>query len=239
MKIIPAIDIIDGKCVRLTQGDYNAKTMYSANPVDVALGFEAAGVQHLHLVDLDGARSSHIVNQQVLAGIAAKTKLKIDFGGGIKTDSDVEIALNAGASQVTAGSVAVTSKNTVLGWIKKYGPARIILGADVKNRQVAINGWQHNTDTDIYEHIAFYAAHGIEYVICTDVAKDGMLQGPSFQLYRDILERFPQIKLIASGGISSLQDVKQLAQAGLYGAIIGKAIYEGKIDVGELMALIR
>jgi phosphoribosylformimino-5-aminoimidazole carboxamide ribotide isomerase len=236
MKIIPAIDILNGKCVRLSKGDYNCQTIYSEDPVEVALTMEAHGIQFLHVVDLDGARSRHIVNHKILQAITTRTNLKTDFGGGIKSDEDAAIAFDSGAEQITAGSIAVTDPETVLRWLNRYGPDRIILGADCHNRMVATHGWLEHSELDVSTFIVGYAGNGIENVICTDIAKDGMLEGPSLQLYKDILG-LVKINLIASGGISSLQDLQQLKEAGCSGAIIGKAIYENRISLKELSTL--
>ncbi|MES2622405.1 MAG: 1-(5-phosphoribosyl)-5-[(5-phosphoribosylamino)methylideneamino]imidazole-4-carboxamide isomerase [Bacteroidota bacterium] len=234
MEIIPAIDIIDGKCVRLSQGDYAQKTIYNENPLEVAKQFEAAGLQRLHLVDLDGAKASHIVNHKTLQEISSQTNLKIDFGGGVKTDEDIKIAFDSGAQQITAGSIAVKSRDTVLHWLDKYGAEKIILGADVKEETIAISGWQENSSINVFGFLGDYVHHGVQHVICTDIAKDGMLQGSSVELYKKILERFPALKLIASGGVSDLNELKVLKETGLHGAIIGKAIYEGKISLTDL-----
>jgi phosphoribosylformimino-5-aminoimidazole carboxamide ribotide isomerase len=237
MKIIPAIDIIEGQCVRLTKGDYNQKKIYSNNPLDVAKSFEDAGIEKLHLVDLDGAKAKHIVNYNVLENIASNTNLKIDFGGGIKSDEDIQIAFKAGANQITAGSIAVTNPEVVNRWLEVYGSNKIILGADVKNQYIAINGWQESSNLELLPFLEDYIFRGIEYCICTDVAKDGLLQGSSIELYQSILEQFPNLKLIASGGVTSIEEVKVLGQMGCYGVIIGKAIYEGRISLKELEKL--
>lgn len=234
MFIIPAIDIIEGKCVRLTQGDYAKKKFYNENPLEVAKDFEAAGITHLHLVDLDGAKSQHIVNQKVLERISKNTNLKIDFGGGIKTDEDIRIAFDCGANQVTGGSIAVKDRETFLGWINKYGADKIILGADVKNGNIAVNGWKEESQEELIGFLENYIKSGIQYVICTDISKDGMLQGTATELYKQILDKFPSLKLIASGGVSSVEDLIELKDAGLYGAIVGKAFYEGRIKLNEL-----
>jgi len=235
MQIIPAIDIIDGKCVRLTHGDYAQKTIYNENPVEVAKEFEGAGIQRLHLVDLDGAKAKHIVNWKVLERIASATNLIIDFGGGIKTDKDAEIAFNSGASQITGGSIAVKDPATFEGWLSKYGSDKIILGADCKNEQIAISGWQETTSLNLMDFLEGYIAKGVQYVICTDIAKDGALQGTSVDLYKKIRTKFPDLKLIASGGVTDMTDVEALTEIGCYGAIIGKAIYEGRISLKELV----
>jgi cyclase len=234
MEIIPAMDIIDGRCVRLIQGDYAQKTIYNENPLEVAKQFEDAGLSRLHLVDLDGAKASHIVNHKTLKAITSQTKLKVDFGGGIKSDEDITIAFDSGAQQITAGSVAVKSRETVIAWLEKYGSERIILGADVKGEMIALNGWQEKSSINLFSFLNDYVAHGIQYVICTDISKDGMLQGSSVELYKKILEEFPSLKLIASGGVSDLNELQVLSDAGLHGAIIGKAIYENRISLKQL-----
>lgn len=234
IQIIPAIDIIGGKCVRLTRGDYAQKKTYNQHPVEVAKEFEDNGLKRLHLVDLDGAKAKHIVNYKVLEQIASKTSLIIDFGGGIKSNDDIRIAFESGANQITGGSIAVKDRLLFKSWIQKYGTQKIILGADVKDRKIAVSGWQENTSEDLFDFIGEYARQGIEYAICTDIDKDGMLQGASLDLYREIREQFPKLKLIASGGVSSLSEIEKLNQAGLFGAIVGKAIYEGNIGLKAL-----
>lgn len=234
MRIIPAIDIIDGKCVRLSQGDYNSKKIYNENPLEVAKQFEDHGIQYLHLVDLDGAKSKHIVNYKVLEQIASGTDLQIDFGGGLKSDKDLEIAFNSGASQITGGSIAVKDRETFLSWLEKYGSEKIILGADAKDEKVAVSGWLEESKEDLLPFIQNYYQNGVQYVICTDIAKDGMLQGPSFELYKKILQEIPGIKLIASGGISQFDDLPKLQEIGCEGAILGKAIYENRISLKQL-----
>lgn len=235
MRIIPAIDIIDGKCVRLSKGDYNTKVVYNENPLEVAKMFEAHGITYLHLVDLDGAKSKHIVNHKILETIATKTNLKIDFGGGLKTDNDLRIAFENGANQITGGSIAVKDKDTFVGWIEKYGTDKIILGADANDKKIAISGWQEDSDEDILPFIKDYSEHyGIDYVISTDISRDGMLQGPSFELYEELLREIAGIKLIASGGISTFEELPKLANLGCEGTIIGKAIYEGRIKLKQL-----
>lgn len=234
MKIIPAIDIIGGKCVRLSQGDYNQKTVYNEHPLEVAKMFEASGITHLHLVDLDGAKSAKVVNWKVLEIIANQTSLKIDFGGGVKSDEDIKGVFDAGANQVTAGSIAVKSPETVARWIASYGAERIILGADVRDKMIAINGWKEDSGLELFSFLKDYTDKGIESVICTDITKDGMLAGSSIELYQDILGEFPNLKLIASGGVTSIEEIDQLQENGLYGAIVGKAIYEGRITLKEL-----
>ena len=228
MFIIPAIDIIDGKCVRLTQGDYAQKKVYNDDPLEVAKEFEACGIERLHLVDLDGAKSQHIVNYNVLETITKNTRLQVDFGGGIKSDEDIQLAFDSGAHQITAGSIAVKSRETVLRWLQIYGPGKIILGADVRDEYIAVSGWQEKSSVNLFDLIGDYVEHGANNFICTDISKDGMLEGPAFDLYKKILERFPEINLIASGGINSMEDIERLEEMGLYGAIVGKAIYEGK-----------
>ena len=236
MRIIPAIDIIEGKCVRLTKGDYGTKKVYNENPLEMAKQFEAAGIEYLHLVDLDGAKSKHIVNHKVLNEITSKTKLKVDFGGGIKTDADIRIAFENGASQITGGSVAVAQPELFLSWLETYGAENIILGADFQNRKIATSGWFEQSELDVVDFIKAFESKGVEYVICTDISKDGMLGGTSNEIYKEILAAI-KIKLIASGGVSSLQDLETLKEIGCDGAIIGKAIYEGKISLKELNAL--
>lgn len=240
MRIIPAIDIIDGKCVRLTKGDYSTKKIYNENPVEVAKQFEAAGIQYLHLVDLDGAKAQHIVNYRVLEQIASKTTLKIDFGGGLKTNEDLHIAFNSGAKQITGGSIAVNDHRTFESWIEKYGSTKIILGADCNNGKIAISGWQEESALEVIPFIKNYQRRKIQYVVCTDIAKDGMLEGPSFDLYQKIIEECSNtsndqsIKLIASGGISHIDELPRLMEIGCEGVIIGKAIYENKISLKQL-----
>lgn len=236
MKIIPAIDIINGKCVRLTKGDYATEKVYHKNPVEAAKQFEYAGIKHLHLVDLDGAKSGGIVNHKVLETICSQTKLKVDFGGGIKSNADIQLAFNCGASQVTVGSIAVKKPELVTQWLSQYGSERIILGADCNNRRIAINGWEEESDIDVIGFIKKYEKLGINNVICTDIAKDGMLQGPSTALYLEIITS-TGVKLTASGGISSIKDVYTMKQIGCQGVIIGKALYEGKISLKQLSKL--
>jgi len=234
MRIIPAIDIIEGKCVRLSKGDYNTKKIYNENPLEVAKSFEDSGIQNLHLVDLDGAKSSRIINHKVLEEIASKTKLKIDFGGGLKTDEDLKIAFESGANQITGGSIAVKNQTLFKEWINQYGTEKIILGADANNRKIAVSGWLEESNEDVIPFIQNYQLNGISYVICTDIAKDGMLEGPSFELYKDILANCNNIKLIASGGISTFDELPKLSELGCEGTIIGKAIYEGRISLKQL-----
>ncbi|WP_024769322.1 1-(5-phosphoribosyl)-5-[(5-phosphoribosylamino)methylideneamino]imidazole-4-carboxamide isomerase [Aquimarina macrocephali] len=234
MRIIPAIDIIDGKCVRLSKGDYNTKKIYNENPLEVAKEFEAHGIEYLHLVDLDGAKSKHIVNHKVLEQIASKTSLKIDFGGGLKTDDDLRIAFESGANQITGGSIAVKNPDIFTSWLQKFGTDKIILGADANNEKIAVSGWQEESDKELIPFVQEYQKEGITYVICTDISKDGMLQGPSFELYRRILSQTDNLKLIASGGISTFDELPKLAELGCEGTIIGKAIYENRISLKQL-----
>ena len=234
MRIIPAIDLIDGKCVRLSKGDYATQKTYNEHPLEVAKEFEAHGIEYLHLVDLDGAKSKHIVNHKVLEDIASKTCLKIDFGGGLKSDEDLKIAFESGAHQITGGSIAVKESKTFEQWITTYGSDKIILGADVQGDRIATNGWLETSEHRLVDFVKDYHAKGIHYVICTDISKDGMLQGPSFDVYRDLLEQQPEIKLIASGGISTFDELPKLAAMGCEGTIIGKAIYENRIALKEL-----
>jgi phosphoribosylformimino-5-aminoimidazole carboxamide ribotide isomerase len=234
MRIIPAIDIIDGKCVRLSKGDYSTKIIYNEYPLEVAKSFENHGIEFLHLVDLDGAKSSEIVNYKIIEQIAAKTNLKIDFGGGLKSDKDVKIAFECGASQITGGSIAIKNAELFENWISYYGSEKIILGADALNEKVAVSGWLENSNVDLISFIKGYQNKGIQYVICTDISKDGMLEGPSFELYSRILAEISTIKLIASGGISTFEELPRLAEMGCEGTIIGKAIYEGRITLKQI-----
>jgi len=251
MRIIPAIDIIDGKCVRLSKGDYSTKKIYNENPLEVAKQFEAHGMEYLHLVDLDGAKSKHIVNHKILEAIASQTSLKIDFGGGLKTDEDLRIAFESGANQITGGSIAVKDPETFISWLQKFGGEKIILGADAKDEKIAISGWTEDSNLELISFIQKYLEEGIRYVICTDISKDGMLKGPSFNLYRKILNDItlsdraqrhtepvevsrPILKLIASGGISTFDELPKLAEIGCEGVIIGKAIYENRISLKQL-----
>ncbi|HYG37950.1 MAG TPA: 1-(5-phosphoribosyl)-5-[(5-phosphoribosylamino)methylideneamino]imidazole-4-carboxamide isomerase [Cytophagales bacterium] len=234
MEIIPAIDIIGGKCVRLSQGDYSQKKEYHNNPVEVAKSFEDAGIKRLHLVDLDGAKNKKITNLPVLENIARSTSLTIDFGGGVQSDEDIEAAFNAGANQVTGGSISVKNPELFQKWIFKYGSDKIILGADAKNEKIAISGWEETSSLDIFEFIGSYTKKSIKYIICTDISKDGLLAGPSFSLYNSILQQYPAVKLIASGGVTTMDDVRRLNDNNLHGVIIGKAIYEGRIKLEEL-----
>ena len=234
MRIIPAIDIIDGKCVRLSKGDYSTKIIYNENPLEVAKSFENHGIEYLHLVDLDGAKSSEIVNYKIIEQIASKTNLKIDFGGGLKSDKDVKIAFESGASQITGGSIAIKNSELFEKWISYYGSEKVILGADALNEKVAVSGWLENSNVDLIPFIKGYQNKGIQYVICTDISKDGMLEGPSFELYSRILSEISEIKLIASGGISTFEELPKLAEMGCEGTIIGKAIYEGRITLKQI-----
>lgn len=238
MKIIPAIDIIDGKCVRLSKGDYNTKKIYNENPLEVAKEFEGFGIQFLHLVDLDGAKSKHIVNQKVLETIAKKTSLHIDFGGGLKTEEDIERAFNSGASQITIGSIAVQNPEFCFGLIEKYSAEKIILGADCENRKIKTSGWLEESDKNVIDFILDYQKKNIQNVICTDISKDGMLEGASTELYQEILDK-TSIQLVASGGISCIEDVYLMKEIGCAGTIIGKAIYEGKISLNQLQNFIQ
>jgi phosphoribosylformimino-5-aminoimidazole carboxamide ribotide isomerase len=235
IEIIPAIDIIDGKCVRLSQGDYEQKKVYNENPLEVAKMFEDNGIRRLHLVDLDGAKAHHIVNYRILESIASKTSLIIDFGGGLKSESDLEIAFESGANMITGGSIAIKNPEIFESWLQKFGTNRIILGADCKNRKIAVNGWLESTEEEIIPFIHSWRKKGIHKVICTDIAKDGMLGGTSIELYKEILQNEPDIHLIASGGVGSIKDIEDLAEAGIPGVIIGKAIYEGRIKLKELL----
>ena len=232
--IIPAIDIIDGKCVRLTHGKFDTKKIYNEHPLAVAQEFEDAGIKRLHLVDLDGARQKKIVNAAVLAEIAANTNLKIDFGGGIQTQDDADRAFNCGAAQITAGSIAAKNREMVLSWIDSFGPERIILGADVKDRKIAIHGWQDQTELDLFAFLGDYHSAGIRHIISTDISRDGALTGPAFDLYTDIKSKYPALNVIASGGVSGIEDVEKLNGMNIDGVIIGKALYEGIITLESL-----
>ncbi len=234
MHIIPAIDLIDGKCVRLTQGDYAQQTIYNEDPLAVAREFEAAGIERLHVVDLDGARGGGIVNHKVLERIAGGTALKIDWGGGMKRDEDLRVAFEAGAHQVTGGTIAVKRPEVFLGWLERYGPERIILGTDVRGDRIAISGWEEASDRELFEFLADYVAKGVRYTICTDVSKDGLLQGTARELYGRIRREQPDVQLIASGGVTTTDDLDALAALDCYGVIVGKAIYEGRIKLEEL-----
>lgn len=237
MEIIPAIDIIGGRCVRLTKGDYNQMKEYAEDPVAVAMRFENAGLSRLHVVDLDGARAKHVVNIDVLKAISSGTSLKVDFGGGVKTRADLEGVFDAGAAQVTAGSIAASDPEEVKQWVKEFGPEKIILGADVLDEKIMVSGWQKSTGKDLMQFIDFYHRLGIRNVICTDISKDGVLAGPAFDLYDKLLERFPDLNLIASGGVSGKEDLVRLKDAGLFGAIVGKAFYEGRLTLEEMNSI--
>src|SRR6478672_5889803 len=237
MQIIPAIDIIEGKCVRLTHGDYNQKKIYNEHPLEVAKQFEAAGLQRLHLVDLDGAKAGAVKNWKVLDTIAGKTSLVIDFGGGIKTVKDVEIVFNSGGALATVGSIAVKNEEELVEWMLKFGAEKFLLGADVKNEKITVSGWQEETQIWVYDFIQKYIDHGIEQIFCTDVSKDGKLEGPAIDLYKNIIAKFPELYFIASGGVSSLKDLEELKEIGCKGVIVGKAIYEGRISLNELSSL--
>ena len=234
MYIIPAIDIIGGQCVRLTQGDYQQKKVYDSDPLSVARRFEQAGLQHLHLVDLDGAKASRIINHEVLRSITSNTQLEVDFGGGIKNHDDIQLAFDCGAKQVTVGTISVKNRSLFLEWLKTYGPERIILGADAKGGKLAVSGWQEQSEIELLDFLEGYLAEGVRRVICTDIAKDGLLAGPAIGLYRDLLARFPEMELVASGGVTTVDDLRRLEDMGCYAAIVGKAIYEGKISLAEL-----
>ena len=237
MRIIPAIDIIDGKCVRLTQGDYAQKKIYNENPLEVAKMFEDAGLNHLHLVDLDGAKAGKVINWAVIESITTNTKLEVDFGGGIKTDEEVERLFALNVKQVNLGSIAVKEPQKVARWIKSFGGAKIILSADVKDEKISVNGWQDNSPITITNFLKDYLQNGIEHVTCTDISTDGMLTGPNVELYKRIILNFPNIHLVASGGVSCLDDVKELKRIGVDGVIVGKAIYEGRVTLEELVKL--
>ena len=234
IELIPAIDIIDGHCVRLTQGDYNQQTTYDADPVDIAKAFEDAGVKRLHTVDLDGARSNHVVNARTIERIAAATNLVIDFGGGIKSTEDLQTAFNAGAAMVTVGSLAVKNPQLFLSWTEEFGPDRFILGADAKNGRISISGWKEEDGQELLPFVKSYFDKGLRQVLCTDISRDGMLQGPAVELYRDLMTHFPALHLIASGGVSSMDDILSLDEAGIPAVVFGKAFYEGRISLKDL-----
>ena len=234
IELIPAIDIIGGQCVRLTKGDYDQKTVYRDSPAEVAKEFEEIGFKRLHVVDLDGAKSKHIVNEQVLKAITNKTHLTVDFGGGIKTDEDIEKAFAAGASMVTIGSIAVTSPDLFMGWLEKYSAERIILGADVRHGKISINGWKEDSSEDLLPFLKKYVDAGVSNVLCTEISKDGTLAGPAIELYQSMMAAYPELHLIASGGVSSIEDIHALDAAGIPAVVFGKAIYEGKINLNEL-----
>lgn len=235
IELVPAIDLIGGKCVRLTQGDYNTQKIYNEDPLEVAKQFEGNGIRRLHVVDLDGAREGHIVNYRILERLATRTSLIIDFGGGLKAEDDLEIAFESGAQKVTGGSIAVKQPETFTSWITKFGSERIILGADAKEKKIAISGWKEKTDMELIPFIESYYNKGITQVICTDIACDGMLQGPSVDLYQEILDAVPNLTLIASGGVSSVADIERLDKVGIPAVIFGKAIYEGRIKLKDLL----
>lgn len=234
IQIIPAIDLIEGKCVRLTQGDYGQKKIYNENPLEVAQQFEDAGLKRLHLVDLDGAKAKKVVNWKVLERIVGKTSLHVDFGGGVQSDDDLKIVFESGAKQITGGSIAVKRPDLFEHWLKTYGGEKIILGADAKNEKIAVSGWEEGTAIWVYDFVEEYVAKGARYAISTDVAKDGLLQGPSFDLYKNLQEKCPNLNIIASGGIAGIEDVEKLAEMNIYGVIIGKAIYENRISLADL-----
>ncbi|PKR80173.1 1-(5-phosphoribosyl)-5-[(5-phosphoribosylamino)methylideneamino]imidazole-4-carboxamide isomerase [Brumimicrobium salinarum] len=237
MRIIPAIDIIDGKCVRLSKGDYNTQKVYNENPLEVAKAFEDNGIEFLHVVDLDGAKAQHIINHKILEEICTKTNLKVDFGGGLKSDDDLRIAFESGTHQITGGSIAVKNPEVFKTWLQQYGSDKIILGADCKDRKIATNGWTESADLDIVDFILDYEKEGAKYVICTDISKDGMLQGTSNELYEEIIEK-SNVNLIASGGVSCVEDLYLLHEIGCEGTILGKAFYEGKISMRQLVEFI-
>lgn len=235
IELIPAIDIINGQCVRLTKGDYKQKKVYHDDPVAVAKDFEALGFRRLHIVDLDGAKSKHIVNDAVLRGITSATSLTVDFGGGIKTEEDIEKAFEAGAAMVTIGSVAVTDPDLFIGWLKKYGPEKLILGADVRNGMISINGWKEDSSEPLLPFLRKYIDAGVVNVLCTEISKDGTLQGPAVSLYKEVMVNYPQLHLIASGGVSRQEDIEELEREGIPAVVFGKAIYEGRIDLKSLI----
>ena len=235
IELIPAIDIINGQCVRLTKGDYDQKTVYRDSPAEVAKEFEALGFKRLHMVDLDGAKSKHIVNCEVLRRVTTETQLTVDFGGGIKTDDDIEKAFAAGAKMVTVGSIAVTKPELFMGWMEKYGANRMILGADVRHGKISINGWKEDSNEDLLPFLRKYVDAGVRHVLCTEISKDGTLSGPAIDLYRKVMAAYPGLHLIASGGVSSIDDIRALDAAGIPAVVFGKAIYEGKVDLRELI----
>ena len=235
IELIPAIDIIGGQCVRLTKGDYDQKTVYSDSPATMAKEFEALGFKRLHMVDLDGAKSKHIVNSSVLRRVTTETQLVVDFGGGIKTDEDIEKAFAAGAAMVTVGSVAVTNPDLFMGWLEKYGAERMILGADVRHGKISINGWKEDSSEDLLPFLKKYVDAGVRNVLCTEISKDGTLAGPAIDLYKSVMDAYPELHLIASGGVSSKEDIEALDAAGIPAVVFGKAIYEGRIDLRELI----
>lgn len=234
IELIPAIDIIDGKCVRLTKGEYSSQKTYNQNPLDIAKQLEDIGVKRLHMVDLDGAKSKHIVNHKTLEAVASSTSLIIDFGGGIKSDADIHTAFEAGASMVTIGSIASTSPDIFLGWLNEYGAERIILGADVRNGKISINGWKEDGKYELFDFLDNYISKGISNVLCTEISRDGMLGGPATELYKKIMNRYPDINLIASGGVSGMRDIEGLSESGIPSVVFGKALYEGKIKMSNI-----
>ncbi|MBN1952270.1 MAG: 1-(5-phosphoribosyl)-5-[(5-phosphoribosylamino)methylideneamino]imidazole-4-carboxamide isomerase [Bacteroidales bacterium] len=238
LTIIPAIDLIEGKCVRLSRGDYKQKKVYNNEPLDVAKQFEDHGLKRLHLVDLDGAKAKHVVNWKVLEKIALKTSLTIDFGGGIKSDEDLNVVFNSGAKMATIGSVAVKDRDLFFTWLEKFGAEKLILGADVNERKIAVSGWLEVTEIDVTDFLSDYLERGVTQVLCTDISKDGMLEGTSMELYKELSEKFADMELIASGGVTTMEEVKKLNEMGIYGAIIGKAIYEGRISLNELQGFV-
>lgn len=238
IELIPAIDIIDGKCVRLSKGEYDSKKVYNENPLEVAKEFEANGLKRLHVVDLDGAASKHIVNYRTLEQLAGYTSLTIDFGGGIKTDDDLHIAFDSGAQMVTLGSIAIKNPELFERWLKTYGNERIILGADAKNGKIAVSGWKEESETELMDFLARYITKGVSKVLCTDISRDGMMEGPATDLYREIMQAHPDIHLIASGGVSNIDDIYRLNEAGIPAVVFGKAIYEGRIRLKELTSLL-
>ena len=234
MELIPAIDLIEGKCVRLTQGDYSTRKVYNEDPLEVALQFESVGIERLHVVDLDGAKAGHIVNYNVLERLASRTRLIIDFGGGLKSDEDLRIAFDCGAQMITGGSIAVKNPERFLTWLEKYGGERVILGADAKDKKIAVSGWEEGTDLDLIPFVKDYREKGVQKIICTDIGRDGMLQGPAIDLYKEIKEEVGGLYVIASGGVSSMADIERLDEAGIPAVIFGKAIYEGRIRMSEI-----
>ena len=234
MELIPAIDLIEGKCVRLTQGDYSTRKVYNEDPLEVALQFESVGIERLHVVDLDGAKAGHIVNYNVLERLASRTRLIIDFGGGLKSDEDLRIAFDCGAQMITGGSIAVKNPERFLTWLEKYGGERVILGADAKDKKIAVSGWEEGTDLDLIPFVKDYREKGVQKIICTDIGRDGMLQGPAIDLYKEIKEEIEGLYVIASGGVSSMADIERLDEAGIPAVIFGKAIYEGRIRMSEI-----
>lgn len=238
IELIPAIDVIDGKCVRLSKGEYDSKKVYNENPLEVAKEFEANGLKRLHVVDLDGAASKHIVNYRTLEQLAGHTSLTIDFGGGIKTDDDLHIAFDSGAQMVTLGSIAIKNPELFERWLKTYGNERIILGADAKNGKIAVSGWKEESETELMDFLARYITKGVSKVLCTDISRDGMMEGPATDLYREIMQAHPDIHLIASGGVSNIDDIYRLDEAGIPAVVFGKAIYEGRIRLKELTSLL-